>query len=167
MVEKSAMKMAQFVSFRLYGHLYGFDIRIVKEITAAVQMTPVPLKAKDVTGVINIRGQVVVVLDIGVSFGNPEQTIGEDSQIIILKTVAELEIVADFNPNFDVESVGSIPVGFLVQAVGDIVTVEASRIEPAPSHLLSEYRQYVDGVVRLDSKPLVILNPGAILGSAP
>jgi len=166
MLDKSKLKMAQFVSFQLHGALFGFDIRIVKEITAAVNITPVPLKVRDVTGVINIRGQVVLVLDIGVSFGGTEQAIVEDSQIIILKTSAELEVVADFNPSFSIDAVGSIPVGFLVEAVGDIVTVEESRIEEAPSHLLSEYRQYVDGVVHLGAHPLIILNAGALLGTA-
>jgi purine-binding chemotaxis protein CheW len=159
------MKHQQFVSFQVPGGLFGFDIRLVKEITPAVHITPVPLKVGDVSGVVNIRGQVVVVLDLRVSLGGSEQQITDDSQIIILKTTSEIEAVSDYTPNFDLDYLGSIPVGFLVGSVGDIVTVEPSRIEDAPSHLLAQYRSYVEGVVRLDPLPLVILNAGAILGA--
>jgi purine-binding chemotaxis protein CheW len=166
MAEKMSVRPLQFVSFLLHGARFGFDIRMVKEITPAVRITPVPLKVRDVSGVVNLRGQVVVVLDIGVSLGGPEQRVTEDSQIIILKTASEIEAVADFHPNFNVATIGLIPVGFLVDSIGDIVTVEASRIEAPPSHLPSQYRPYVEGIFRQDSVPLVILNAGAILGEA-
>jgi len=165
MLEKKHTRLQQFISFELHGGVFGFDIRLVKEITPAIQITPVPLKVRDVSGVVNIRGQVVVVLDIGLTLGGAEQFITDDSQIIILKTSRELESVADFSPNFAIESIGEIPVGFLVENVGDIVAVELTRIEEAPPHLIDKYRSFVEGVVRQDSAPLVILNAGAILGS--
>jgi len=164
MTETKATRPQQFVSFHLHGGLFGFDIRIVKEITAAEHITPVPLKVRDVNGVVNIRGQVVVVLDIGVSLGGPEQRITENSQIIILKTSSEIASVSDYNPDFDIDAVGSIPVGFLVNAIGDIVTTEHYQIEAPPTNLPTIYRPFVDGVLRLKPLPLVILKPGAILG---
>lgn len=167
MVEKKNMRLQQFISFKLQEGVFGFDIRLVKEITPAIQTTPVPLKTRDVSGVVNIRGQVVVVLDIGLSLGGAEQVITDDSQIIILKTTRELESVSDFTPNFSMESVGEIPVGFLVESVGDIVAVDPSCIEEAPPHLIEKYRSFVEGVVRQESAPLVVLNAGEILGSEP
>ena len=153
----------QFISFRLQGGLYGFEIRMVKEITQAVGITPVPLRVRDVSGVFNLRGQVVVVLDAGVSLGLPEQKVTEDSQIIILKTQGELEAVPDFT-GVATGDIGLFPVGFLVESVGDIVTAEPSQLEQAPSNLPPSLRRFVEGVVRLEPRPLVILDPVAILG---
>lgn len=152
-----------FVSFSVNGGNFGFDIRLIKEVTPPVQITPIPLKAKDVCGVVNIRGQVVVVLDIGLCLGGPPTAVTGDSQILILKNARELESIPDFHPNFDIERVGSIPVGVLVDAVGEIVAAEEGSIEEAPGHLQAEYRAFVEGVVRRESSPLVLLNAGAIL----
>lgn len=164
---KNLLRLQQFISFQLHGGVFGFDIRLVKEITPAIQITPVPLKVCDVSGVVNIRGQVVVVLDIGLSLGGMEQVITDDSQIIILKTTRELESVSDFTPNFAMDSIGDIPVGFLVECVGDIVAVDPSCIEEAPPHLIEKYRSFVEGIVRQESAPLIVLNAGEILRSEP
>jgi len=90
---KESTGIRQFVSFFLNDRLYGFDIRIVKEITPPVQITPVPLKQREVHGIVNIRGQVVLVLDITVILGGKEHSIKADSQIVILKTSREIKAV--------------------------------------------------------------------------
>jgi purine-binding chemotaxis protein CheW len=155
----------QFVSFNVNGRSFGIDIRLIKEVTSSVRITPIPLKTRDVCGVVNIRGQVVLVLDISVSLGGQELVVTGDSQILILKTTSELESISDFHPSSGIETIGAIPVGFLVDSVGELVAVEAGTIEEAPTHLLAEYRQFVEGVVRQEINPMVILNAGAILAA--
>jgi len=162
MLERSA-RPRQFVSFLVNGRLFGFDIRMIKEITPTAPITPVPLKKRDVSGVVNIRGQVVVVLDISLSLGGKEQKITGDSQVIIMKNILELEAISDFTPTFDPEAIGIIPVGFLVDSVGEVVTADLDSIEDAPSHLIARYRHFVEGVVRQEAMPMVILDAGAIL----
>lgn len=165
MVSVIQKKSRQFVSFYMHKRLYGFDIRIVKEITNAKNITPVPLRMRDVNGVVNIRGQVVVVLDFGVSLGAKEQQVTEASQIIILNTSSEMEFEKGVEEPFEnVDALGMLPVGFLVNAIGDIVTVETNAIEETPSHLKEEYRPFVEGVIRIEPIPLIILKPCAILG---
>ncbi len=163
---KTSGRPRQFVSFHVNGRLFGFDIRLIKEVTSSVHITPVPLKMRDVCGVVNLRGQVVVVLDISLSLGGRGSIVTDDSQILIVKTACELESVPDFHPGFDLQSIGSIPVGFLVDSVGELVATEEDRIEEAPAHLLAEYRQFVEGVVRQEVIPMVILNAWAILDVA-
>jgi purine-binding chemotaxis protein CheW len=161
---KESTGIRQFVSFFLNDRLYGFDIRIVKEITPPVQITPVPLKQREVHGIVNIRGQVVLVLDITVILGGKEHSIKADSQIVILKTSREIKAVRDFQPSFDGGVLGDKPVGFLVDTVGDILNLESSLIEEAPSHLKERNAPYIEGVINLKSQAIILLNAGKMAG---
>jgi purine-binding chemotaxis protein CheW len=160
---KESMGTRQFVSFFVNDVLYGFDIRIIKEITPPVQITPVPLKPRDIHGIVNIRGQVVLVLDIAVILSGNEQPVKTDSQIVILKTVREIRAVSDFRPSFDEGVLGDKPVGFLVDTVGDILNLESSLIEEAPSHLKEQNTPYIEGVINLKSQAIILLNAGKMV----
>jgi purine-binding chemotaxis protein CheW len=160
---KNITDMRQFVSFLINDSLYGFDIRIVKEITPPVNICPIPLRNKDIKGVVNIRGQVVLVFDISVILNGSEQEKNLDCQIVILKVSREIAALLDYRPTFDIETIGNKPIGFVVGAIGDIVTVESGRIEAAPSHLDAQHSQYIEGIVHLAERPLLILNAGKII----
>jgi purine-binding chemotaxis protein CheW len=163
MANKKIIDMRQFVTFFVGDDLFGFDIRIVKEITQAVSITPVPMRDKEISGVVNIRGLVVLVMDIGVILdGSATGADGDDRQIVILKTGREIAAVADFKPSFDAGSLDRRPIGFVIETVGDIISVEARCIETAPSHIGAAHASFVDGVVRLEQRPLIILNAGKI-----
>lgn len=164
---KNTTEMRQFVSFTVNECLYGFDIRIVKEITPPVAITPIPLKSREVKGVVNIRGQVVLVFDIAVILSGAERDVAADRQIVILKVNRELAAITDFRPTFDLETVGNKPIGFDVDTIGDIITVEAGNIEAAPTHLEAQHAPFIDGIVRLAEKPLLILNAGKIVAKSP
>lgn len=156
----------QFVSFTVGNSLYGFDILMVKEITPALGITPVPLMPGDVRGIVNIRGQVVLVLDISAILEeNPRPPQGEN-QIIVLKTSREIAMLSDFTFDFDPEALGGKPTGFLVDAIGEIITVESGRLEGAPSHLGKLHTPFIKGVVRLD-EPLIVLNAGKLIAVSP
>jgi purine-binding chemotaxis protein CheW len=159
---KKTKEVRQFVSLRVGGGLYGFDIRIVKEITPEVSITPVPLMKPDVRGLVNIRGQVVLVLDIAAVLNESRRTLREMGQIVILKTNWEIKAVSDFKPSFDSDSIGNKPIGFIVDSVGEIATVEMARIEAAPTHVGAAHLPYIEGVVRLQ-EPLILLNPMKII----
>jgi purine-binding chemotaxis protein CheW len=160
---KQQTGIRQFVSFFVDDVLYGFDIRLIKEITPPVFVTPVPLKQREVNGIVNIRGQVVLVLDITVILGGSEHAVSADSQIVILKTAREIRAVSDFRPSFDEGVLGDKPVGFLVDTVGDILTLDASLIEEAPSHLKEQNTVYIEGVINLKSQPILLLNAGKMV----
>lgn len=166
MLKNEPLGIRQVISFFLNDVQYGFDIRIIKEITPSVRITPVPLKGKDVHGIVNIRGQVVLVLDITVILGGKEQPVKTDSQIVILKTARELKAVSDFHPSFDEGTLGDKPVGFLVDAVGDILNLESLRIEEAPAHLKESNTPYIEGIINLKSQPILLLNAGKMASIA-
>ena len=77
--------MRQFATFRLGGQTFGIDVRIIREINRILDITPLPFSADYVRGLINLRGQIVTILDLGVRLGLPRKATGPDSHNIILK----------------------------------------------------------------------------------
>jgi len=156
----------QFVTFHIERRLYGLDIRVVKEINPTVAITPVPRAPRPIKGLVNIRGQVVLVMDIAIVFGRAPLQPGSDSQVVILKTAAELCNVRSLERGFDGRAFGSKPIGLLVDRIGDVVAVPAGGLEPAPPHLDEANARFFDGVAQLDDTLLVILNAGELIARA-
>jgi len=156
------MALLQFVSFMVDGHLYGLDIRLVKEVNPNTNITPVPRSPKHIRGVVNIRGQVVLVTDIGVIFGGSFRPITPDSHIIILKTSQEICRVAGTEHIQD-ERFGDKPTSFVVDQIGDVVSSEEKEIDPPPMHLDRTNAKFFQGVLRLETGILSILHAAEML----
>jgi len=148
----------QYVSFDLDGRLYGLDIRIVKEVNPNTVIALVPRSPEHIRGLVNIRGQVVLVIDVAVVFGKAARPVTDTSQIIIFKTAQEIRQVRNIDDSLALARFGDKPVGFLVDGIGDVVTVTESNIAPPPPHLTECNARYVEGVVQLEERLLVILN---------
>jgi purine-binding chemotaxis protein CheW len=155
--------VVQFVSFVVEERLYGLDIRVVKEINPNVAITAVPHAAPHLRGLVNIRGQVVLVIDIAVVLGRAPRPITEDSHIVIVKTTAELMRIETPWTGAQLARFGDKPTAFLVDSIRDVVTVAASSIEPVPAHLGDANAKFFDAVVRLGDHIQVILNPQELL----
>ena len=153
----------QLVSFYLAEHLYGLDIHIVKEVNPNTDIAPVPLSIPCIKGLVNIRGQIVLVIDMAVILGKQPAQITEDSQLIILKTTAEILSIKKSDISYEAASFGDKPVALLVDRIGDVLTASGSAIEKAPSHLSEHASALVEYVVRTDSRILTALNAEAIL----
>jgi chemotaxis signal transduction protein len=106
---------------------------------------------------------VVLVKDIAIMFGRAPRPITDDSHIIILKTSTELAAVSTLGARFNSEVYGDKPVAFLVDRIGDVVTVPASDMEPAPLHVDEANAGYFAGVVYLGDRLQVILEAGTML----
>ena len=156
----------QLVSFLVEERVYGVDIRVIKEINPTVAITPVPRAPRRIKGLVNIRGQVVLVMDIATIFGRGPQLVGEESQIIIMKTAAELRNVPGLPPTFDPAPYGDKPLGLLVDRIGDVVSLTPDAVEPPPPHLHGGSAGYFDGVAQLRDSLLVILDVGHLLTHA-
>ena len=136
------METKQFVSFRIYNYLMGIDILKVREIIQLAEITIVQNAPDVIWGLMNLRGQTIIVIDIGVLFGLPSRKITPDSHNIIMKS-SDLSIVAD--------------------KIGEIVTVPADLIEPCPANIDKKIYGYLDNVVKLDDEILVLLSPEKII----
>ncbi len=138
----------QYLTYCLDDEVFGMDIRAVREIIQYSAMTVVPLMPAFVRGVINLRGQVVPVIDLQARFGRPSANVGKKTCIII----------------FDMSRDGEkIELGLLVDAVSEVIEIPHSNIEPAPQFGASIRRDFIRGMAKLDGAFIVILEPDRAL----
>jgi purine-binding chemotaxis protein CheW len=163
MAKNNKSKELQFVSFYIADRIYGLDIQIVKEVNTNVSIAKVPLSSKTIRGLVNIRGQIVLVMDIAVVFGSTPRPITETSQLVILKTAQEIRNISNFSIEIDIQKFGDKPTGFLVDTIGDVMTISESIIEPTPPHLADINAPYIKSVANLGKDLLIILNAEEML----
>jgi len=154
----SARSLIQMCTFRMAGRLYGVDILDVKEVNENVNVTPIYHAPPDVSGYINIRGQILLVVNLHETFGLEKQKTEQVSggKIVVFK-----------------QSVDE-PFGILVDEVCDVVPIDPKRIVDRSSSIgdTAEARELrrtrdemVVGVYPLDGELLLVLNARHILGA--
>lgn len=131
--------MTQYVTFTLGGALYGVDVTRVQEALRAHTRTRVPLAPIDVAGLVNLRGQVVLTIDLRPRLGVPP-------------------LAADAEPMMVVVQVDGEPVSLLVDEIGDVVEVGPERFEVPPDTLDVGLRRLITGAYKLESSLLLILD---------
>ncbi len=155
--------MSQFSTFRLGDRLFGLDLMMIREINRILDITPVPHSRDHIRGLINLRGQIVTILDLGVRLGLPSREVSDESHNIILKTNAEL---AAANQSSQKQFATSVDlVGFLVDAIGDVVEADDSAIEPPSANVSEAESQFLSGVIKTDMGLLVLLDIKEVLSS--
>jgi purine-binding chemotaxis protein CheW len=152
------MPAKTFVSFKLNGQLFGIDIRVVREINRHLDLTLVPLAPELVRGVVNLRGQIVTVLDLKTQLGLAQSVISEISHNIILKTDSDYAHIA----NAGIEEGENLSLqdrtSFLVDEIGDVVTVDNGDIEPPPANIGDIDGRFLSGVIKLDNTLMGIIS---------
>lgn len=124
------------VVFALAGDEYGVPIALVQEIMRHTPPRPIPGSPSYVEGVINLRGRIIPVLDLRARFA-----IGG-----IRPDEAKVVIIA----------IGDLTVGVVVDEVREVLSLEASRCEPAP--VGTDDAMYVESVGRRDGRLVVVLD---------
>ena len=145
----------QFCSFRAANRLYGADILTVKEVTGETSFTAVHHAAPEVQGLVNIRGQISLVLDLRMLLGFDKQPISPNSRVVLFKP--------DVGESF----------GFLVDSVGDVISADENMIEwrkdgrksSEAAETSGKHERLELGVCKLEKDLLVILNPAQALAS--
>lgn len=131
-------QLLQLVSFSVAAEEYGLDILRVQEIIRTQQLTRVPNLPDYVEGVINLRGKVIPV--------------------VALRRRLGLEPVAcDKNTRIVVVEVHGQTLGFIVDAVSEVLRIRADTVEPTPRIGTME-REYISGVGKLESRLLLMLD---------
>jgi purine-binding chemotaxis protein CheW len=134
----------QLVGFQLGQEEYGLDILCVQEIIRSQQMTRVPNLPAYIDGVINLRGRVIPVIDLRRRLGL--QAGGADKHTRI--------IVVDVN--------GQV-LGFVVDAVSQVLRLSAESVEAAPQMNRSSADDYVLGVGKISDRLLLLLDLGRLM----
>jgi purine-binding chemotaxis protein CheW len=155
------MAEQHFITFYLGDDFFGINILLVRESNRNIDITPVALAPEYVRGLLNLRGQVVTVLDLGVRLNIGRRTITDASNIIILKNSHELSTM-DGTDQLDDTTTPDL-VGLLVDRIGDVVTVDDSEIEPPPAHAGRVEGHFLSGVIKLQNRLLVTLQLSEVL----
>jgi purine-binding chemotaxis protein CheW len=142
------MAEQQFCTFYLDGLLFGIEVEKVQEVIRHQTMTRVPLAPKLISGLINLRGQIVTAIDLRLRLGLVERKANE----LPMNVVARCEDGA---------------VSLLVDEIGDVVEVSEEAFEPPPDTLQGEVRRLVRGVYKLKDRLMQTLDIKAMVNISP
>lgn len=134
----------QFVEFKLGDEKYGVDILQVKTIERMMPITRVPKAPSFVEGVINLRGEIVPVIDLKKRFDLPEGKITENTRIIIV-------------------TVKDLTVGMIVDSSTEVIQLPQDEIEDAPAITSGIDSDYLEGVGKINDELLILLNLAKVL----
>jgi purine-binding chemotaxis protein CheW len=148
------MAEQKFVTFYIDQYHFGIDVLDVREINHHLESTPVPLASPHIRGLINLRGQIVTLLDLRSMFGLGRITLTEHTHNIVLKD-------ENFTLGGDVNS--SDRVGLMVDRIGDIITVEADTLEAPPANIGDIDGRFLVQVAQLNGAVVAILNVQELL----
>jgi purine-binding chemotaxis protein CheW len=136
---RSAAGSTQFVSFAIGDDQYGVDIMAVREIKGWTEITHLPKQPDYVRGVLNLRGVIVPIIDLRCRFGQGVTDATPLHIVIIVQT-------------------GSKPVGLLADRVLDIVTPEASQIQPVPRVAQAQRVDFLSGLVTIEGAMIALID---------
>lgn len=134
----------QWVTFRLHNETYGIDVLHVHEVLKVSEITPVPGAPDYVLGIINLRGNVVTVVNTRMRFGLPPAGQDYSSRIIIIET-------------------GEQVIGLMVDSVAEVVYLHSSEIESSPNVGREEGARYIQGVHSREEGLLILVDVDRLL----
>lgn len=137
------MPSAQYVLFRLAGEQYGVPVQAVQETIRLPRITRVPQAPHYVEGLANLRGLIISVVSGRKKFGLPDKEHDEDTRVLII-------------------TLGDYRVGYVVDAVTGVVTVDTEEIEALPQDLPNQV--YFSGLLRSSNGVIILLDPHKLLG---
>lgn len=141
----STDELLQMVVFQLGGEEFGVEIMKVQEIIRMPEITQIPQSPEYVEGVINLRGKIIVVINLDKRFNLSSKDVDEHSRIIVVE-------------------IGDNVVGMIVDSVNEVLRINASSIDPAPELVTSSVsKEYITGVGKLDDRLLILLDLAKVL----
>ena len=142
--KQSENKTVELATFYVGDSLCGMDILKVQEINKLLDMTEVPLAPDYVKGILNLRGQIVTVIDLGSKLNLADTKTGSDTRNIIVNSNGEY-------------------IGLLVRKIGDVERTEEENIEPPPANIGGIQGRYFEGVYKKEKNLIGIVNVEEIL----
>lgn len=136
----------QLVTFRVGNVHLGINIDFVQEINRLMEVTPVPEASPHIHGVVNLRGDVVTVLDAHRIFDLPSPERMAKGRNLILKIDGER-------------------LGVLVDEVSDILTIHVEELAPRPPNVRDVDRRFIDSVYLRDGDVVVVVDPSGFLAA--
>jgi purine-binding chemotaxis protein CheW len=138
MAKETTVAEKQMVLFELGSETYGLDIATVHEIISMQPITKVPKAPAYVEGVINLRGKVIPVIDIGKKFGFEKAERGKNDRIVVVY-------------------LQDTTLGIIVDAVTEVIRIPNDSIEPVSDIVTTGNSEYLQGIAKLADKMVILL----------
>ncbi|OQX26051.1 MAG: hypothetical protein BWK80_12445 [Desulfobacteraceae bacterium IS3] len=152
----------QIATFFLGDTLLGVDILLVKEIYRHQSVNPIPDAPLHLCGLMNLRGRVVTVINLSVCLNRPGPADMEKSRLLILKTQEDIRACSCKELLEDVW-LGDDIVGFLIDKMDDVLSVESEDILPPPPNIADIENDLIEGIIKRKDRLVILLNVTAIL----
>lgn len=137
----------QVVSFKLGSEEYGVDIAQVQEINRMVAVTHVPRAPQFMEGVINLRGQLIPIIDLRARFGMPRAEHTKSTRIVVTE-------------------IGAKRVGMVVDSVSEVLRLPLDQIEEAPEMITGVETEYIRGVGKIEDRLIILLDLAKIISGS-
>lgn len=144
--KKQDAELLQLVTFSIGDEECGVNILKVQEIIRTMEITKVPRAPDFVEGVINLRGKVIPIIDLRRRFGLSSRIHDKNTRIIVIE-------------------INNVIVGFVVDAVSEVLRIPATTVEPPPPVVAGVDSDYISGVGKLQDRLLIMLDLDRLLSS--
>ena len=136
---KELTSASRFLTFFVDDEQYGIDISKIKEIIAPINITHIPKTPDFVKGVINLRGSIIPVVDIRLKFEMQARDMDMETAIIIYE-------------------VDKVSIGFIVDRVEDVLTIDEKHISESPKFGSSIDTSFIENIAEVDNDVIMLLN---------
>jgi len=133
-----------FVSFSVASQLFGIPVLKVQDVLGPQRITRIPLAPKEVAGSLNLRGRIVTAIDLRLRLGLDRREKGQNSMSIVVEHHDELY-------------------SLIVDSVGEVLSLDGAAYERNPPTLDPRWRDFSDGIYRLNGSLLVVLDVSQLL----
>jgi len=137
-------EVLQWVTFKLDSEKYGINVMQVQEVLRYSEIAPVPGAPEYVLGIINLRGNVVTVIDTRSRFGLESSEISDNTRVVIIESDKQV-------------------IGILVDSAAEVVYLKASEIDLAPNVGNEESAKFIQGVTNRDGELLILVDLNKLL----
>lgn len=137
-------EVLQWVTFKLADEVYGINVMQVQEILRYSEIAPVPGAPEYVLGIINLRGNVVTVIDTRARFGLEPCDVTDDTRVVVIESEKQV-------------------IGILVDSASEVVYLKESEIDDAPNVGNEESAQFIQGVSNREGELLILVDLDKLL----
>lgn len=138
---------SRLVTFTLDGRLYGVDVKAVQEVLRGQPQTRIPLAPTSVSGLINLRGQVLSAIELRARLGLPDRAADEEPMLVVVNVDGE-------------------PLALLVDSIGAVMDVDEEQFELPPDTLSGPSRDLLIGAYKLEDRLLLALDVDRAVAAA-
>ena len=144
-LQQQESQFNRWVTFRLADEIYGVNVMQVQEVLRVTEVAPVPGAPGSVLGILNLRGNVVTVVDARELFGLPRNDNTDQTRIMIVE-------------------INRVIVGMLVDSVAEVVNIHNGDIDAPPSIGNDDRSRYIQGVYSKNGEILILVDLNRLMG---